>query len=89
MKKKNNSMKMMDAVNKIGIETIKQEYRELGGIKAGNRQTQEEQMKKQTTDEGMIEMVKFCNCGSCKDKDRCNGIDLMNCYIVKKGVFRC
>lgn len=33
--------------------------------------------------EEFIQMVEECNCESCKDKDKCNGIDLMNCHIFK------
>lgn len=32
----------------------------------------------------MEEMLNFCECETCKDKNKCNGIDLMNCYAEKK-----
>jgi hypothetical protein len=31
-----------------------------------------------------IEMIKVCGCKDCIDKDNCNGIDLMNCYIIQR-----
>lgn len=29
-------------------------------------------------------MLKACNCIKCKDKDKCNHIDLFNCYAGKR-----
>lgn len=40
------------------------------------------------TSEEIIEMVEYCECKECKDKKECNGVDLINCYIIKKGVLK-
>ena len=34
--------------------------------------------------EDIINMVKYCKCEDCKEKNKCNGIDLMNCYAEKR-----
>ena len=30
------------------------------------------------------DMIKELGCNNCRDKRKCNGIDLMNCYAKKK-----
>lgn len=30
------------------------------------------------------DMINFCGCQNCKDQDKCNGVDLINCYAEKK-----
>jgi len=32
----------------------------------------------------MNDMIEVCGCNKCKDKVKCNGIDLINCYAKKK-----
>jgi hypothetical protein len=30
------------------------------------------------------EVMRFCGCKDCPKNQRCNGVDLMNCYATKK-----